>query len=68
VPKAKSASGPYKPIWIGEISCHVSSSDLREIISPMLIAAFEHFGQNTHKRVRETIKITDPRLNQLNRN
>ena len=57
---------PNKPIWIGEISCHVSSSDLREIINPMLVAAFEHFGQNTHKLIRETIKTTDPRVRQLN--
>ncbi len=63
---AEDASNPNKPLWIGEISCHTHSSDLREIISPMLVAAFEHFGQNTHKRIRETIKITDRRLKQLN--
>ncbi len=62
---AEDAPIPNNPLWIGEISCHTHSPDLREIINPMLVAAFEHFGQNTHKRVRETIKISDRRLKQL---
>ncbi len=68
VSQAEEASVPSSPLWIGEISSSDSSSDLREIINPMLVAAFEHFGENTHKRIREIIARADPRINQLQNN
>ena len=65
IPNAEEASTPPKPLWIGEITSSDPSSDLREIINPMQVAAFEHFGENTHKRIREVIAQTDPRVRQL---
>lgn len=66
--KAEDSSTPDKPIWIGEVSNYSPSSDLREMINPMLIAGFEHFGQNTHKRVTSVMKKTDERVTQLTGN
>jgi hypothetical protein len=68
IPNAEETSAPPKPLWIGEITSSDPSSDLREIISPMLVGAFEHFGENTHKRIKEIIEQTDPRLKELERN
>lgn len=67
VPETEAASTELKPVWIGEITCSDVSSDLREIINPMLVGAFGHFGQNTHQRIREAIPHTDPRVQQLQR-
>ena len=64
-PKTEKALVPSKPLWIGEITSNASSSDLREMINPMLVAAFDHFGANTHKRIKEIIVETDPRVKQL---
>ena len=64
-PKAEVASVPPKPLWIGEITSSDASSDLRKIINPMLVAAFEHFGENTRERIRDVIAQTDPRVRQL---
>ena len=64
-PKTEKALVPSKPLWIGEIISNTSSSDLREMINPMLVAAFDHFGANTHKRIKEIIVETDPRVKQL---
>jgi len=67
-PKAEETSVAPKPLWIGEITSSDASSDLRKIINPMLVAAFEHFGENTRERIREVIAQTDPRMRQLEGN
>ncbi len=54
------ASDRPQPLWIGEITSTGQSSDLRNIITYMLVAAFDHFGENTHKRLSITITPDDP--------
>ncbi len=61
-PKAQEELDAPRPLWVGEITSSGLSSDLREMIDPMLIGAFEHFGQNTRKQVRKIIPKSDPRL------
>ena len=68
VPDAEETAASPKPLWIGEITCSDASSDLREIINPMLAVAFDHFGENTRKRIQESIAHTDPRVQQLQHN
>jgi len=64
-PTAEAASAAPKPLWIGEITSSDPSSDLRKLINPMLVAAFEHFGENTRERIREVIAPSDLRMKQL---
>ncbi len=54
-----------KPIWIGEVTSAGTSSDLRKLINYMLIAALEHFGQDTGKRVNELFFEDDERIKLL---
>lgn len=54
-----------EPLWIGEVTSAGPSSDLRELINYMLIAAFEHFGENTGKRVNEVFLEDDERIKLL---
>ena len=51
-----------EPVWIGEIASAGMSSDLREIINYMLIAAFEHFADDTQRQVTEMIPQNDERV------
>ena len=59
------ASGQSRPIWVGEAHSLGTSSDLREVMNPLLIAAFEQFGRNTGKALPTTIKQNDPRVTDL---
>lgn len=54
-----------EPSWIGQVTSTGPSSDLREVINYMLIAAFEHFGQDTGRRVTEVIPEDDERVELL---
>jgi len=63
--KAYRASSKAKPLWIGEAVSTGTNSDLRERINYMLIAAFEHFGQDTGKRVNVLFTEDDERLKLL---
>jgi hypothetical protein len=54
-----------RPLWIGEVTSTGPSSDLRELINYMLIAAFEHFGQDTGKRVSKYFSEDDERVKLL---
>ena len=49
-------TGKSRTVWVGEARSIGISSDLREILSPLLIAAFEQFGKNTGKAVLTRIK------------
>jgi len=60
--KAYRASPKAEPLWISEVSSTGPGSDLRRIINYMLIAAFEHFGQDTGKRVNELFSEDDERI------
>lgn len=63
--KAYRTSQKAKPLWIGEVMSAGPSSDLRELINYMLIAAFEHFGEDTGKRVNELFLEDDERVKLL---
>jgi len=51
-----------EPVWIGEIASAGLSSNLRELINYMLIAAFEHFAEDTHKQITEILAKNDERV------
>jgi hypothetical protein len=59
------ATGKATPVWVGEARSRGTSSDLREILNPLLLAAFEQFGKNTRKAVPTRIKQNDPRFTEL---
>lgn len=54
-------TGAARPVWVGEARSTGSSSDLREVLNFLLVAAFEQFGKNTGKAVRTHMKQKDPR-------
>ena len=60
---AKQTAG--KPLWIGEVTSAGTSSDLRELLNYMLVAAFEHFGQDTRKQISTAISPGDERVLRL---
>ncbi len=60
--EAYGVSQKAEPLWIGEVTSAGMSSDLRGLIDYMLIAAFEHFGRDTGRRVTEAIFRSDERL------
>lgn len=55
-------------VWIGEVISSGSSTDLRSVINYMLVAAFEHFGDNTKKQIRKIIPGDDERVKLLMEN
>ena len=54
-----------EPLWIGEVMSAGPGSDLRELINYMLVAAIEHFGEDTGKRVNESFLEDDERVQLL---
>lgn len=52
-------------VWYGEITSTGRTSDLRTVINYLLIAAFEHFGENTGKAVRIDIIEGDRRVREI---
>ncbi|MFC1635250.1 DUF4136 domain-containing protein [Planctomycetota bacterium] len=60
--KAYRISESAEPVWIGELASAGMSSDLREIINYMLIAAFEHFAEDTQRQITEIIPKNDERV------
>ena len=63
--KAYRLSNNAEPLWISEVASTTPGSDLREITNYMLIAAFEHFGQDTGTRVNELFSEDDERIKLL---
>lgn len=49
-------------VWIGEALCTSQNSDLRDTVNYLLIASFEHFGQNTFRGVVSSISDNDSRI------
>jgi hypothetical protein len=58
-------TGKSRTVWVGEARSTGASSDLREVLNSLLIAAFEQFGKNTGKAVLTRIKQNDPRFSGL---
>jgi hypothetical protein len=60
-------TGQLRSVWVGEARSAGASSDLREVLNSLLIAAFEQLGRNTGKALPVTIKENDPRFTELER-
>ncbi len=60
--RAYRASKGAEPAWIGEITSVGTSSDLREMLNYMLVAAFEHFGEDTRRQISTAIPADDERV------
>ncbi len=58
-------TGKSRTVWVGEARTTGTSSDLREVLNPLLIAAFEQFGKNTDKALSTRIKQNDPQVREL---
>ena len=52
-------------VWVGEAVTSKSYADKRESVDYLLVAAFEHFGQDTVSRKSLTISAKDPRITGL---
>lgn len=65
--KYQRETGKSRTVWVGEAHSTGASSDLREVLNPLLIAAFEQFGMNTGRAVLANIKQNDPRVRGLER-
>ncbi|MDI6852264.1 MAG: DUF4136 domain-containing protein [Deltaproteobacteria bacterium] len=60
-------TGKFRTVWVGETRSTGTSSDIREVINPLLLAAFTQFGQDTGKAVTVDVRKDDPRMRQLER-
>ena len=60
--KAYRTSRKAEPLWISEVTSAGPGTDLRELINYMLIAAFEHFGEDTGKRVNQLFLEDDEKV------
>ncbi len=58
-------TGQFRTVWVGETRSTGTSSDIREVINPLLVATFTRFGQDTGKAVTLDVKKDDPRVRQL---
>ncbi len=58
-------SGATTDIWIGEAVVTGESKDLRDMINYLIVGIFDHFGENTGKRISVDIKEDDPRVKTL---
>ncbi len=59
------ASPKSRPRWVGESRSVGTSADLREVVNPLLVAAFSQFGKNTGKAVEADVRLDDPILKEL---
>ena len=58
-------SAQKKKLWIGEASNTSENPDIRGAINYLLVAAFDHFGENTHISVTADVSGDNPRLKEL---
>lgn len=63
--KTHRATGRFQPVWVGEAASTGTSADLREVVTPLLLAVFSQFGKNTGKAVPTRISRDDPRFREL---
>lgn len=52
-------------VWIGENSSTSQNPDLRDMINYLLVAAFEHFGENTGKSIIINVPRDDQRVREM---
>lgn len=61
-------AAPSKPAeqhtvrWVGEAVTSQYGNDLREAVNYLLVAVFDHFGQDTNERITIGFKSKDPRI------
>ena len=60
--KAYAESQQAEPVWICEVASAGASADLREVINYLLVAAFEHLGQDTGRQIVEVVFKSDERV------
>ncbi|HEC03131.1 MAG TPA: hypothetical protein ENI81_06285 [Phycisphaerales bacterium] len=63
--RAYAESQEAEPLWICEVASTGGSSDLREVINYLLVAAFEHLGRDTGRQIVEVIYRGDERVRVL---
>jgi hypothetical protein len=63
---AEKLTSTSQPVWTGEVRSTGTASLLREAIDYLIVAAFEHFGEDTAEEVILTIDSEDERLRGLN--
>lgn len=59
--------GKTTDVWIGEVSTPGQDKDIREAMNYLLVAAFEHFGQNTERPITKILDVDDERVKSLMR-
>jgi ADP-heptose:LPS heptosyltransferase len=64
---AKKLTRTSQPVWTGEVRSTGTGSNLREAIDYLVVAAFEHFGEETAEDIMLTINSDDERLKTLSR-
>jgi hypothetical protein len=57
--------GDFRTLWVGEARSIGTSSDLRETLNYLLVAAFDKFGKDTRKALAVELAPADPRLKDL---
>jgi len=60
--KTYTKSPDAEPLWICEVVSTGGSSDLRDTINYLLVAAFEHFGRDTGRQIVEVVHRDDERV------
>ncbi|MHC4567281.1 MAG: hypothetical protein ACYTE3_16175, partial [Planctomycetota bacterium] len=63
--KAYAESKQAEPLWICEVASAGVGSDLREVINYLLVAAFDHLGQDTGRQLVDVIFMSDERVRAL---
>lgn len=58
-------SGKTTDIWIGEAYVTGENGDLRDIINYLIVGIFDHFGENTGRKIPVNIPQDDPRVRAL---
>lgn len=56
-----------RSVWVGEARSSGASSDMREVLNYLLVAAFNEFGKNTGKAMTVKMKENDPAVIPLTR-
>ncbi|MFZ5452774.1 MAG: hypothetical protein ACOZF2_13035 [Thermodesulfobacteriota bacterium] len=56
-----------RPVWVGEAHSLGASSDLRTVLTFLLVADFKEFGKNTGKAVTKEVNAQDPEAVSLTR-
>ena len=63
--KTYGESQKAEPLWICEVASAGVGSDLREVINYLLVAAFDHLGQDTGRQLVDVVFMSDERVRAL---